>query len=262
MNFLRTLLGSCAGLRFYAVALGWSLGEAIKYLLKLAVLLTLIAVPLLVRNGMVMADSAGEWLQNQKFLPAFSIEQGRARSSVPQPYIRRAGDFQFVLDTTGATSLKAATAPMGVLISSNCVYAWNEFNPHPEPISLAVLPDGRVDAAYLAGLLRTVVWWMAVPAMFFVFGAFLCISLIQVAGFSGMASLMESWLEPRFRFEQLFRIAVLSLTPASLVTAAYYAFGLWQGWTSFIYLVVFAFYFTSAAAVCRPLLGPVEDRDF
>jgi MFS-type transporter involved in bile tolerance (Atg22 family) len=77
-----------------------------------------------------------------------------------------------------------------------------------------------------------------------------------------MASLMEGWMDPRFRFEQLFCIAVMALTPASLVAIGYAALGLWQGWLSFIYLVVFAFYFTSAAAVCRPLLGPAEEREF
>ncbi|MBM3888641.1 MAG: DUF1189 domain-containing protein [Verrucomicrobia bacterium] len=262
MNFLRTLLGTCAGLRFYGLALDWRVADALKYLLKLVVLLTLIAVPLMVRSGLRLADRAGAWIEEQKFLPEFSIEKGRARSSVPQPYVRRAGDFQFILDTTGATTLDAATAPIGVLINGNSLFAWNEFNPRPEPIALAVFPDGHVDAGYVTGLLRMAVWWLAVPAVLAMFLGFGCVALVQVAGFSGMASLMEGWLEPRFRFEQLFCIATLALTPASLVAAAFWACGVWQGWLSFVYLIVFAFYFTSAAAVCRPLLGPAEEREF
>ena len=181
---------------------------------------------------------------------------------MPQPYVRRAGDFQFILDTTDVTTLDAATAPMGVLVNGNNLFAWNEFNPRPEPIALAVFPDGRVDAGYVAGLLRMAVWWLAIPAVLAVLIGFYCIALLQIAGFSGMASLMEGWLEPRFRFAQLFCIATLALTPASLVAAGFGALGLWQGWLSFIYLIVFAFYFTSATAVCRPLLGPAEDREF
>ncbi|MCX7827038.1 MAG: DUF1189 domain-containing protein [Verrucomicrobiae bacterium] len=262
MDFLRTLLGTCAGLRFYGLALEWRTADALKYLLKLVGLLTLIAASLVVRGALRLANEAGRWMEEQKFLPEFSIEQGRARSAVPQPYARRAGDFQFVLDTTGATTINAVNAPMGILVSSNSLFAWNEFNPQPEPISLALFPDGRVDAGYVTRLLRMAVGWLIVPVAMGMFLAFLCVALCQAAAFGGMASLMESMMEPQFQFGQLFRIGILALTPASLVALGYAALGLWQGWLSFIYLVVFAFYFTSATAVCRPLLGPAEEREF
>jgi hypothetical protein len=262
MSLLQTLLGACAGLRFYGQTLEWSVADALKYLLKLVVLVTLVSVPLLVRSALRLADHAGEWIEHEKFLPEFSIAQGRASSSVPQPCVKRAGDFQFILDTTGSTTLTAATAPMGILVSADGAFVWNEFNPRPEPISLAVCPDGRVDGAYVVRMLRVLIWWLAVLVVPVVFGGFLFLTLIQTVAFSGVASLMEGWLEPQFRFGQLFRIAVLALTPASLVAIGFWAFGVWQGWLSFVYLLVFVFYFTSAAAVCRPLLGPVEDRDF
>lgn len=266
MNFLRTVLGSCAGLRFYRVALEWSRGGALGYFAKLCLLLALIFAAINVPRFLRMADEAGAWIKREKFLPELTIEHGKVRSPAAQPYQRLAGDLIFILDTTGATALAPTGAVNGILVTSDRVLAWSDKRVLVDQPVAAMLPDGRVDAAYFTDLMRLFVRIAVVPMLGILFGAYFAGGMLQSLLFCAIASMMERSLKPRYSFSQLFRISVLALTPAAIVGTAYSALGLATDWLPLLYLGIYYFYLSGATAVCRPLLlqrAPVvEEKNF
>jgi hypothetical protein len=122
MVFPQILLGVCSGMRFYRLALDWTPAEALKYLLKLALLLALVGTPIFLRNSYLWADSALEQMEQSKALPEFFIEKGRVRTALPQPYSRLFRDFALVLDTANAKPQVPAGAPLASLspLTASC----------------------------------------------------------------------------------------------------------------------------------------------
>ncbi|MCX6907695.1 MAG: DUF1189 family protein [Verrucomicrobia bacterium] len=265
MNFLRTLLGVCAGMRFYQFALAWTAGDALKYLLKLALLLALIGTPIVLRNSYHWAGAALERLELSKAWPEFSIEKGRVVSTLPQPHIRVYRDFAFVLDTKSTKPPIPAGATAGITITADSFLLWSEINPHPAPIDISMFPDGHVDAAYLRALLRQSRWVCGLLLAMMMLIGFFCGGLLQVALFGGIAALVEQGIEPSYRFDQLFSFGTLALTPASVAALTFAGFGIGFDNQLLVYLLVFAFYFTGSTTACRRLLLPpgarVEDDD-
>lgn len=260
MNFLRTVVGACAGLRFYRVALEWSASDPFKHLVKLAIVFAVLAVLVLTPRSFRWTADAAHWIEHGLKLPAFTFENGKARSDAPQPAVRRADDFLFILDTTGATRLATTGAVNGAIITADQVFMWAGRDATPQVLPVQQLPAGRVDAAYFRELMTMLIWLLVLPALGMFFGMFLTVGLLQCALFSGLANLLEQPLTPRFTYSQLFRLSALAVTPASIVAAAYGTLGWMEGFVPMIYLVVFGFYFSGASASCRAALMPREDR--
>jgi Protein of unknown function (DUF1189) len=260
MHFLWTLLGVCSGMKFHRLALGWTPVDALKHLLKLALVLTLVATPLVIRDFLRAANSTLARMDGDGVLPAFSIEHGRVRAAVPQPYCGRLQNFAFVLDTTGATPLVATGATSGVTVTADKLTVWAANGMQPQVIPLNYFPDGRVNAAYLGGLLEEATPWMAAVIAVAIFTGFFFATLLQVVLFGGVAALVEQGIEPGYRFDQLLSFGVLAVTPASIIALAYAACGVALDNISLTYFIVFAFYFTGATTVCRVLLLPPGAR--
>jgi Protein of unknown function (DUF1189) len=254
MNFLRTLLGSCAGLRFYRVAFEWSTRQALGYWAKLTLLLALIFVVVNVPRLQRTTDEAAKWIEREKLLPELTVEHGQIRSPVPQPYVRKTNDFIFILDTTGATALAPTGAVNGIILAKDRVYGWSNQRMMLDQPASALLPDGKVDAAYLGDLMRLFIRVFSVPMFALIFGMFFAGGLAQSALFCGIASVVERSLTPRYNFSQLFRFSILAITPAAVVATAYNAAGLSGEWFPLFYLGIYYFYLSGSTAACRPLL--------
>ncbi|MBI5685509.1 MAG: DUF1189 family protein [Verrucomicrobia bacterium] len=260
MDFLRTLLGVCSGMRFYRLALDWTAGDALKHLLKLALLMALIGAPLFLRNSYHWATAALAQLEHSKALPEFSIEKGRVRTMLPQPHVRVFRDFALVLDTTSAKPPKPAGANAGITITANSILFWSEINPNPTPIDVSFFPGGRVDAAYLRALLRESLWVSGFFLTIMMFLGVFCLGLLQVVTFGGLASFVEQGIEPSYRFDQLFCFGTLALSPAAIAALIYAAFGVGFDPLLMVYMIVFAIYFTGSTTACRRLLLPPGAR--
>ena len=260
MVFLRTLLGACSGMKFYRLALSWTPVEALKYLLKLALLLAFIGTPILLHNSFAWAGSMLDRLAASQALPEFFIEKGRVRATSAQPYCHLSRDFAFVLDTTTAQPKRPAGATAGVTITATNILLWTEINPDPTPIDISAFPDGRVDSTYLRALLRESLWVCGLFVAAIVFLGIFCMGLLQVAGFAGLASFVEQGIEPHYRFDSLFCFGTLALTPAGIAALIYAAFGIGFDNLLLIYLLVFAFFFTGSTTACRRLLLPPGTR--
>lgn len=257
MDFPRILLGACSGMKFYREALDWTPAEALKHLLKLALVVALIGAPIFLRNSYHWADVALDRLEDSKVLPEFSIEKGRVRTTLPQPHIRMFRDFALVLDTTSPSKPpKPAGANAGITITADSLLLWSELNPSPTPIDIAYFPDGRVDAAYLRGLLRESLWACGIFLGVLMFLGFFCGSLLQLAVFGGLAAFVEQGIAPSFRFDQLFCFGSLALTPSAVAVLVLSGYGVGFDGLSLAYMVVFALFFTGGTTACRRLLLP------
>lgn len=260
MHFLWTLLGVCSGMRFHRLALHWTAADALKYLLKFALLLTLVGTPFLVRNTMRSADMLLERIDGDKILPECYIEHGHARTPLSEPYCRRFQDFAFIIDTTNTTPLVATGATASITITGNSLQFWTQNRPHPQTIPLNLFPDGRLNSDYFRNLLSELIPWMSVVTAVMVFAGFFCGAMLQVLVFSGIAAFVEQGIEPGYRFEQLFSFGVLAITPAAIAALVYTAFGVALDYLSLVYFLAFAFYFTGSTTVCRILLLPPSAR--
>ena len=87
MNFIHTVVGACAGLRFYRMALEWSASDPYKHLLKLCAVLAVLCVLILTPRAFRWTTDATRWIEQELKLPAFTIEKGKVRSDVPQPAV-------------------------------------------------------------------------------------------------------------------------------------------------------------------------------
>ena len=254
MNFLRTLIGACAGMRFYELALAWTLADALKYLAKLSALATVVLVAALVPRSLQWTEQTQRWINEDLKPPAFSIDKGKLRTEVTQPQVRRADDFLFILDPKGSVPLTATGAMHGAIITNQRLFFWT--GPKVEMQPLEVLPDGRVDGAYFATLMRLVIGLMIVPALGILFGVFCVVGLVQTFTFSALASVVERSLPVHYDFWQLARFAVLALTPTWVIAIGLSSLGVTGGgWLPIVYLCIYGFYFAGAAAACRPLIG-------
>lgn len=260
MGFLRTLLGVCSGMKFYGLTLDWTAGDALKYLLKLALLLALIGTPLFLHNIYHWSTTALVQLEHSKALPEFSIEKGRVHTSLPQPYVRVYRDFALVLDTTSTKPPRPADATAGITITADNIHLWSAINPNPTPIDISVFPDGRVDVAYLRTLLQESLWVSGLFFTILMFVGVFCAGLLQVTAFGGLAAFVEQGIEPSYRFDQLFCFGILALTPAAVAALVYMAFGMGLDHLLLVYMIVFAVFFTGSTTACRRLLLPPGAR--
>lgn len=260
MDFLRTLLGVCSGMKFYRLALDWTPANALKYLLKLALFLALTSSPIVLWNGYRWANAALDQLEYSKVLPEFFIKGGRVHATAPQPYRRVFQDFALVLDTTSAKPQPPAGAIAGITITATNVLVWSQIDPNPTAIETKLFPDGQVNVAYLRTLLRESLWVSGILLAIMVFLGFFCGSLLQVTMFDALASFIEQGIEPSYRFDQLFIFGALAITPAAIAALIYMAFGIGFENLLLVYLFVFAFYFTGSTTVCRRLLLPPGSR--
>ena len=260
MRFLWTLLGVCSGMRFHRLALQWTALDALKYLLKLALLLSLVGTPFFIYNSVRSADAFFERLDRDSILPECYIERGHAHTTLTQPYCRRVQDFAFIIDTVNATPLVVTGVTASITLTANQLQFWPENHPRPQVFQLSIFPDGRINCAYHHKLVAKSVPVLTVLLGGAVFLAFFCGALLQVLVFSGIASFVEQGIEPGYRFEQLFSFGMLAVTPAAIAALVYAAFGIAFDYVSLVYFLIFAFYFTGATTACRILLLPPGAR--
>ncbi len=255
-DFFRYLWLSCSGFRTYVPLLNLPMYRTLLYWAGWSLILSVVLMANLIqwfqmgfRNIEKVAPS----------LPAFSLSNGVAYSSLSQPYYANTNHFPIILDLEGKVAAPEKTFPSGVVVHKRELKFWIE-GARPGLMSWSGWPNGTVNADYLKSLQHQT--FLVLPFIFVILWLIvIAMGMIQAWAFSIFVGLMEKHAEPAFNFKQLFNIALFSITPCSVIVATYISLRLSQVNYSLIYFCAYCFVLIMASGACRASLRPPEDQE-
>lgn len=266
MKFLTTVLELCANFRHYRAIRDGTIRAALWYLVKLVFPVTLLALVALLPGALHRVDEVAEWMD--RHLPAFALKDGQVTTAVPQPYRAKADGFQFILDTTGATTQPDTNSLQGLLLNADSFTFWIGATNGPTPVmrtqhsSLHGFPDGAVTGDYCRQLFRSFLWVGGPLAWILFAGLAWGLILVHAFLFAGFAAVMDRRALRPLSFRQLLNIAIHAATPAVLVSAAFIALQLESINLWWLFLAVYGVYLLGGVAASRdPLPDDVPDSD-
>ncbi|MCG3149556.1 MAG: hypothetical protein PCFJNLEI_03020 [Verrucomicrobiae bacterium] len=267
MNFFRTVFATCSHFRNYRAIRDVPVTKSLKYIALLITLLSLLGFLSYLPVIHNYTESFATWADTN--LPELSIKDGKAMTTVAQPYRRGNDQFLFLLDTTGQTTHPETNALMGLLVESNQLTFWvNYTNTTPATVrsqhaDLRGFPDGVVNGDYFRQFIRAFAW-VGLPLFFLVITLVALFTVLtQAYIFALIATLMERNHPRSLRLTQLLNIAIHAATPAALVYTIYQTLRLGEFDLWLVYLVIYGVYVVGAASACReqiPTEAPEKDK--
>ncbi len=116
-SFPNSVLRSCTDFRFYKEIFTQPLGKALRYLLFLAILVTLV---LGIRYGIGLSRFSQKtlnWIEENA--PYIEISGGVVKADVEQPFLKEDKDFVMIIDTTGQTKEIDKKYRTGILLKKD-----------------------------------------------------------------------------------------------------------------------------------------------
>jgi hypothetical protein len=199
--------------------------------LCLLYLLSLLALCLIPQVMMLQTDLTNYLISEApkivRQFPTITIRKGQASIREPQPYYIRdekTGQPVMIIDTTGSvTSLKGTTA--SILLTKKSIIVRKDAN-DTRSFDLAGVDNYTVDRTDLYSLMDTLESWFA----FMIFPFALLISFVFHAAEVFIYAIIGTFFlrQSRFSlpFRGLFRLAVISITPAMVAGTVFFIAGL------------------------------------
>jgi hypothetical protein len=267
MNFFRYLWWACSGFKSYRHMLHLPLKKTVGCWMIFTGVLALLAF-LQMRYFLSLALPLIE--EKGANLPPLSITNGVAYSPLPQPHYSNTNDFPIILDLKNTERELEERFSQGLVIREKTLTFWSGKIRMETPYSKG-LPDGTVDREYLRklGEDQKKALPMLIPAIWLTLSL---IGLLQAFIFTALAGIVERNIEPAFKFEQLFNVAIFALIPASVGTLfvmclvpIYQMLGLVEAGVSgntllLIYFAIYSFFIVFASGACRPTLQPPREK--
>lgn len=216
MSFWRDIKNSIFSFPFYKEVKERTVSRAVKFLLGLVALMTVLISIRLSFDAFYWIEKIGDWMGES--LPEITVTGGEASSPAQQPYQVEAQEknFVFVLDTTGVIQEIPAQYPSGVLVMKNKV-VFKENASQKREYDLTRLSGVVVNKQTIEKLKRTlkilVVPLLAVGLFLYFFSA----RLIQVLFFSLISVVINLVGEIGLSYQAMFVIGVYALVPCSLM---------------------------------------------
>ncbi len=263
MKFLRTVASLCSGFQHYRDVRDVPVSSAIKYLLILMVLVSLVLMASFVPWVFGRAEDFAAWAEGH--FPAFTLKGGKVVTQVAQPYYSGDEDFLFVLDTTGTVTNADPKAAFGMLFMEDSFLMWARSTNAPTATvqsrrsQLQGFPDGIVNGDYIRRLIRSFLW-VGLPFLYVILvlvGTLTC--LLQAYLFSVVASFTERSMPSPLSMNQLLSVAIHAVTPAAIIFAVYMSFRLNEVNLWLIYLVAYGIFLIGGTNACRELPEKHED---
>jgi len=216
VSFFRDIKNSIFSFPFYKEAKERPVSRAVKFLLGLVALMTVLISIRLSFDALYWIEKIGAWMGES--LPEITVTGGEASSPVHQPYqVEAEGkNFVFVLDTTGSIGDVPAQYPSGILVTKNRLI-FKENNFQKREYDLARLSGVVVNKQTIEELKRTLKI-LAVPLLAVgLFLYFFFARLIQVLFFSLISVVINLAGEIGLSYQAMFAIGVYALVPCSLL---------------------------------------------
>ncbi len=257
MNFFRYLWLACSGFRTYTAFLNLPLRSTLAYWTIFAVLLGIVAMADIIhwfKMGYPMIVQ-----EVSLYLPEFSITNGQAFSTLPQPYFANTNQFPIILDLENSVKMPKTMFPTGVVLHKHELQFWGK-RLQPLVMPWKKFPNGTVNREYLKKLGEEMVHTLP----FFYFPLCLIIlllGLIQAFLFTLLVSFLERSMNPRFTFSQLFNIALFAITPGAIIIATYISAGFREIRHDLLYFACYCLFLVMASSACRPSLSSPRNQE-
>jgi len=249
MNFLRYLWLSSSGFLTYRSFLELPFRSVMRYWGMLALILTTV----LIGNGIDRFEKGFPAIQRVAVqLPPFSLTNGQAFSTLPQPWFANTNRFPIILDLGKKIDEPQKMFSSGILIRKPEFSFWIEGS-LPMVVSWKGWPDGEVNTAYLDWI-----HYLTFLQMPWICGVIwlvvLLLGMIMALFFTVLAGFLERSIQPGYTFSQLFNIALFAITPGAIVASVYLSLGLHEIQYAVLYLSCHCLFFVMASGACRQFL--------
>lgn len=204
------ILRSCTDFKFYKEIFPQSFGKTLRYLLVLALFVTLV---LGVRYGIFLNKASKQGLQwIQENVPYIEITDGVVSADVEQPYIIEDKDFVAIIDTTGETNEIDSRYETGVLLVKNKLI-FKQSDVRTQEFDLSKIESFQLDENTLKKWRKLFVT-IVIPFMIvMVVVQFIIVKIIQVL-IAGLAVLV---FKPQLKYNNILNVCMYALTPVTLL---------------------------------------------
>lgn len=250
MSFWFDLKDAVSSFPFYKSASSRSLSQAMKFLLGLVLLLTVVLSIRLSFSAFYGINAISDWMIQS--LPEITVTQGQASSAVQQPFKIEALDkqFIFILDTTGVTQEIPNEYPSGILVMQKKVlFKQDAFQKRVYDLSQV---SGLVVNKETIGKLEQVVKTWIIPLLLLGLFIYLFIArLIQVLFFTLMSLVINAAGGIGLSYKALFVIGIYALVPCSFLGLLVALIGLPVPWFAPVYLTTYLAYLLIGILQCK-----------
>ncbi len=255
MKFFRYIWLACTGLRTYAEFLPLSLRQTAGYWAGVSFCLSVV---LMLNLAFWFHEAMPKIEKAAANLPAFGLTNSHAYSTLPQPYFANTNQFPIILDLKGTIPHPEKMFENGLVIREQTYGWWIEHSSLNEKPWVG-WPDGEVNQSYLKNLeqLTYRIWPFFLLVFWF---AFFALGFVQAYFFTFTTSFLERG-NPVFTFNEVFNLALFSLTPAVVIVATYASWGLTGIHYGLLYFMVFTFFFIMSYGACRHQMEPPHEDE-
>lgn len=247
MSFFRHFYFSCVGFQTYRRLVDLPVRSALNYWLILTGLLTVVFIG----NGLYLFEAyLPQAHQVVQAIPSLTIRSGTAFTELPQPYLVNTNHFPVIIDLEAKIAAPEKQFSHGIVMRKKEFRIWWEGSA-VLTMPLTRWPDGKIDSAYLEAFHREAYRELPLLGVISWLGFFLA-GILQALLFTALINMLESTMEFRLIFHQLFNIAVFALTPGAIIAATYVTAGI-SGVLDvrLIYLSCYCLFLVLVTSACR-----------
>lgn len=208
---INSLIRSSTDFRFYKEIFIQPIGKTLRYLLALALLVTLI---LGIRYGIALNRFSKEtlkWVEEKA--PYIEITDGVVMADVAQPYLAEGEGFVMMIDTTGATARIGEKYKTGILLTKDKLIIKHD-EIRTQEFDLSKIKSFKLDQNTF-GRWRKFFVYVLMPLMVIMqFFYFVIAKLIQVL----LAGLVVLIFKPGLKYSNILNLCIYALTPVTLLS--------------------------------------------
>lgn len=210
-SFFNSLIRSSTDFRFYKEIFSQPFGKTLRYLLLLAVFVTLI---LGIRYGVGLnkfSKDTLKWIEENA--PYVEITEGVVKADVEQPYIVEGKDFVMIIDTTGQTEEIDGKYKAGVLLTKGKLIVKHD-EIRTQEFDLGKVKSFKLDKTAF-GKLRRFFVFVLIPFMIVMQFFYFIVAKIIQGLLAGLAVLI---FKPGVRYSNILNLCIYALTPVTLLS--------------------------------------------
>lgn len=208
---INLLLRSSTDFKFYKEIFTQPLGRALRYLLFLVILVTLI---LGIRYGIGINKFSQEtlkWIEEKA--PYIEITDGVVVADVEQPYLVEGKGFVMVIDTTGQTAKIDERYKTGVLLAKDKLIVKHD-EIRTQEFDLSKVKSFKLDKTSFGKWRRFFVYVLMPIMIVMQFFYFFVAKIIQVL----LAGLFVLIFKPGIKYSNILNVCIYALTPVTILS--------------------------------------------
>lgn len=245
--FLNDIRRSIADFTFYREVKGSPVSRAMKYLLGILLVITVLLSIRITADIHKGLGIAADWVG--KNLPVITITDGIASIDRQEPFKLEEGGYVLIIDVTGVTTNIDSYEKGILLIKDKVIY--KEGPAKTETYSLAGVKSLKIDADFMKALQKSMPLILSPFILVGVYIYFIIAKLLQVLIFSLVSLLVSSITRCELSYPQIFSIGIFALTPSMVIGAAIPLIGVTVPAFGILYSGIYVIMLIMAIMNCR-----------